>query len=265
MESAQYLYMDINQLNGKFNWTMTYKQTSDFPNPYGMFYQTKPHPPPGPQLDALIAEFGRKNAHLARSGERAEARAAWFVSHCATQSRREVYVKQMQKLMPVDVYGKCGKFECSRTNETACYLEMERKYKFYLSFENSICDDYVTEKLFNIFRYDVVPLYYGGANLTALGMPPKAAINVMSFRSTKALVQHLKDLSENDAKYAEHFWWKDYYQIRNRAEDRAQAYCDLCKALNNPDEPEKVYDDMYKWWVSDSHCKRLRSSFFLKH
>ena len=39
MESAQYLYMDIALLNGMFNWTMTYKTTSDFYLPYGRFHQ----------------------------------------------------------------------------------------------------------------------------------------------------------------------------------------------------------------------------------
>jgi hypothetical protein len=39
MESAQYLYMDITKLNGMFNWTMTYKRSSDFYLPYGTVHQ----------------------------------------------------------------------------------------------------------------------------------------------------------------------------------------------------------------------------------
>ena len=82
------------------------------------------------------------------------------------QARREKYVKQMKKLVDVDVYGKCGKLKCSRTNETECYLNLEKNYKFYLSFENSICEDYVTEKYFNILGMDVIPLSFSGGNFT---------------------------------------------------------------------------------------------------
>ena len=72
----------------------------------------------------------------------------------------------MQKSMTVDVYGKCSKNfhkkpdrkSCSRANEWECYEMLESNYRFYLSFENSICQDYVTEKFFNILRYDVIPI-----------------------------------------------------------------------------------------------------------
>ena len=60
----------------------------------------------------------------------------------------------MKKLVDVDIYGKCGKLKCSRTNETECYLQVEQNYKFYLSFENSVCEDYVTEKFFNVQEMD---------------------------------------------------------------------------------------------------------------
>ena len=94
-ESAQYLYMDIHQLNGIFNWTMTYRRDSDFFLPYGRIHKVKPHPE-GKELETYIKEFGWNNRHLASipgNGNRSAHHAAWFVSHCATIARREKYVK----------------------------------------------------------------------------------------------------------------------------------------------------------------------------
>ena len=258
IESPQYLSVDIAQLNGMFNWTMTFKRTSDFYLPYGRVFKIREHPT-GKALQSYIKEFGRKNRHLA--GNRTELKAAWFVSHCATQARRERYAKMMRNYMEVDIYGKCGKLKCDRRNETACYINMEKEYKFYLSFENSLCDDYVTEKFFNIFSYNVIPITYSGANFDDLA-PPHSSINALKFPSVRKLVNYLQELHEDDAKYAEYFWWRDFYEVRQGEFHRAQAYCDLCKRLNNPDEPPKVYDNLYKWWLTDSHCKKLRSSAF---
>lgn len=84
MESAQYLYMDINKLNGLFNWTMTYKKSSDFYLPYAYVHKIKEHPE-GQELKRFIKEFGKKNRHLVNGRKEGEKpKAAWFVSHCAT-------------------------------------------------------------------------------------------------------------------------------------------------------------------------------------
>ena len=92
---------------------------------------------------------------------------AWFVSHCKTSSDRESYVKELQKYIDVGIYGACGPLTCGRDtakNRSDCYSMLEQDYKFYLSFENSICKDYVTEKLGNILRRYIVPVTLGGAN-----------------------------------------------------------------------------------------------------
>ena len=44
-----------------------------------------------------------------------------------------------------------------RTQEDACYQMLNNTYKFYLALENSVCQDYVTEKFFNILQYNVIP------------------------------------------------------------------------------------------------------------
>ena len=68
-----------------------------------------------------------------------------FPEQC--QARREKYVKQMKKSVEVDVYGKCGKLKCDRSDEAGCYTQLENNYRFYLSFENSVCEEELETKL----------------------------------------------------------------------------------------------------------------------
>lgn len=55
----------------------------------------------------------------------------------------------------------------------ACLKRIEKKYKFYLSFENSLCPDYVTDKLFRILKLNVIPIGFGVLNYSTV-VPPKS-------------------------------------------------------------------------------------------
>ena len=60
---------------------------------------------------------------------------------------------------------------------------VERDYKFYLAFENSICRDYVTEKFYNALLFSTVPVVYGGADYESIGAPHNSFIDVRNFHS----------------------------------------------------------------------------------
>jgi alpha-1,3-fucosyltransferase len=72
-----------------------------------------------------------------------------------------------------------------------CTALLENDYKFYLSFENSLCDQYVSEKLWMALQSSVVPVVMGQANYTAF-MPPHSVISAMDFSEPGDLAKHLK-------------------------------------------------------------------------
>ena len=52
---------------------------------------------------------------------------------------REEVVDNLNKFLQVDVYGDCGSLTCSRKGKS-CFRNINKTYKFYLSFENSLCE-----------------------------------------------------------------------------------------------------------------------------
>ncbi len=187
---------------------------------------------------------------------------AWFVSHCKTSSDRESYVKELQKYITVDVYGKCGPLNCTRETKdksNECYRMLERDYKFYLSFENSICKDYVTEKLANIFDLYVVPVTMGGANYTQVA-PPHSFINALDFESPRKLAEFLHFLDKNSTEYFKYFAWKPLYKTFGYWAHAEPGLCKLCAMLNGA-IPFESHEDFMSWWYPPGTCTRNKFKF----
>ncbi len=58
------------------------------------------------------------------------------------------YARDLQQHIDVDIYGGCGDKKCPRSQQNTCFDLLNKRYKFYLAFENSNCKDYITEKFF---------------------------------------------------------------------------------------------------------------------
>jgi hypothetical protein len=124
------------------------------------------------------------------------------------------------------------------------------EYKFYLSAENSLCADYVSEKFYRALKTDIIPVVYGGADYAAYA-PPHSYIHVADFASPKQLAEYLLLLDKNEALYLKYFEWKKDYDVLRGPLD---GWCDLCAKLNDPQEPAKVYESMAEWWYDDVPC-----------
>ena len=93
--------------------------------------------------------------------------AAALISNCnRDKSNRLDYVKKLQNHIKVDVFGKCGQLCPTKFNQTgkngSCKEIIAKEYKFYFAFENSVCNEYITEKFFYFLKFNIIPVVLGG-------------------------------------------------------------------------------------------------------
>ncbi|OWF42380.1 Glycoprotein 3-alpha-L-fucosyltransferase A [Mizuhopecten yessoensis] len=215
-----------------FNWTMTYRRDSD--------------------IIALNGKFIPKSANVRHINKTRLFRSkvkniAWFASNCHTHSRRERYIEELRSLTNVTTYGNCGKEKCSRIKDNKCMDTLSNNFKFYLSFENSLCYDYITEKSFKIYRHNsyVIPVTRGlQKDQYAMYLPPKSYINTDDFPSVQSLVNNLNTIAGNQTYFDRYFEWDgDYTSVLYTPQD----FCQLCERLHNEDKYRRLYDDISAW------------------
>ena len=233
---------DHRRLDGLINWTMTYRLDSDILAAYG---EAKLRETPKPDnRDYAVVMQGKPRV------------AAWMVDNCHWFSRREVYVKQLrQNGIEIDIYGKCGngKFVCPRDKNEYCMSMLNKTYKYYIAFENTLCREYVTEKLFKILPLDVIPIVRGGTDYSKI-VPYKWYIDTNDFESARHLADYLRYLDKNPSEYRKYFKHRNEYILRAFEYNELPAWCSLCEKLNDPTEPPKVKWDYTKWWHFDANC-----------
>lgn len=118
--------------------------------------------------------------------------AVFVASNCGPRNGRNEYVQALMNAgIKVDSYGSClhnKNFNFSGdTHSPRAKLEVIRRYKFYLAFENSNSLDYVSEKMFQALYMGVVPIYMGAPNVDEFLPDPMAAIKVTDFACVSPL------------------------------------------------------------------------------
>lgn len=232
-------------LKEQMNWTITHKLDSDIPFVYGR----------------LIRDEHPKEKDYDKIYEGKTRTAAWFVSHCPVRSDRLIYVHKMQNRTDVDIFGKCGPLSCGmaekvpgvqemrkQADQTMCFPMLSSSYKFYLAFENSLCQEYISEKFFKIFmNVDVIPVVRGGADYKSY-FPSDIFIDAADFSTPEALADYLDDLGNDKDRYLTYLRNKDRYRS---VLDFPDWPCQMCEKLHT-DRTRHTYTDVHRWWVMNS-------------
>ncbi|XP_053616356.1 alpha-(1,3)-fucosyltransferase C-like [Plodia interpunctella] len=249
MESSPNYPIEDELFDGFFNRTATYRLDSDLPLPY-MLIRDKYNNTVGPKInmDWVPVELVDRSMFDDKKPFRKRRAAAIFYSNCHSLSDREQEIINLQKELrgfglKVDVYGACGTYECDKYAKHACRAKLTTDYFFYLSYENSMDVDYVTEKLLVPMQYNVVPVVFGGANYSRF-LPPGSYLDATEV-STWALANKMADLITNNDKYMQYLWWKKHYTYHDPL--LKDNICNFCAEINKW-SPVKTYHNFRKWW-----------------
>ncbi|KAK2148959.1 hypothetical protein LSH36_473g00005 [Paralvinella palmiformis] len=240
-EPPSLLRFGLGNLNGLFNLTFTYLEhiDTDIRSPYGRVRRRRRTP-------------GEKYRQPERGWVGNKTRkAVWIVSDCNPVSKRMEYANKLAEYIQVDIFGKCGKDDCPAGRK--CTERIERFYKFYLAFENSVCDDYITEKTFGImYKHHLIPVVLGGGPYRR-SLPRNSFIDVRDFRSPAHLARYLHEIDRNRTKFVEYFAWKEDYYIETAP--RIDGFCRLCEILHTGNYPYKRDFNVANYWSRDTaHC-----------
>ncbi|XP_053611990.1 alpha-(1,3)-fucosyltransferase C-like [Plodia interpunctella] len=179
--------------------------------------------------------------------------AVWFVSRCVSLGKRERFVEELkpelsQLNLMLDVYGKCGNLVCPKKYREVCNELVKRDYYFYLSFENSIATDYVTEKLLIALNNYAIPVVYGGADYSRF-LPPGSYLNAREHGPVR-LARTMKDVMGNKKRFHNFFRWRNHYRYERGEND--SEICNICTALNE-DKPRNLNlrGGFTEWWTGE--------------
>lgn len=176
----------------QFDYLMSYHQGADFFHPmvlYDNFTEVV--------LQKSSVPFEEKTGNV-----------LFLASNCKSYNDREAYINELAKHTKVDMRGNCMNNAPAMPPGDEADKEMH-KYKFILAFENSCCEDYISEKLVNAFRAGAVPVVAGPLDYSTYEPSNRSLINIRDFPTVAALGAYLNRIGSDKKLYEEYMAYKE--------------------------------------------------------
>ncbi len=145
--------------SAKFNFRLDYQLDSEVVHAYFGYFKE------GSLDDAINRKTGWFAPSLIFEQRHQDVHAVWVAKNCHSSNHREQFVHAiMDAGVTVDNFGQCmhnKDFPANTQDTEENFMKLLSKYKFYLSFENSLCRHYYTEKLGRCLETGVIPILLG--------------------------------------------------------------------------------------------------------
>ena len=168
---------------------------------------------------------------------------ALFSSDCRTPwegfPERTQYYEQLMKLVHIDSYGKCWhnvpRVAKKRDDWREEFINISKRYRMVLAFENIIEPDYITGKLPLIYRAGAIPVYRGPPEVYLWVPGNHSFIDAHKF-TPEELAKYMKRIDTDDDLFRYHTSNFDIERSRKRVETvcaKAQFMCRVCQIAHD--------------------------------
>ncbi|MCA9487687.1 MAG: hypothetical protein KC516_01860 [Nanoarchaeota archaeon] len=126
---------------------------------------------------------------------------AFVVSSNSSRERIDFF-KKLSKYKKVDSYGKVenNMGDLIQKTDWKGNIDLFKKYKFVICFENSFEEDYITEKLPNVMFSCAIPIYRGAQNIGEY-FNEESFIGYEKYKNYEKMIKKIIELDKNPKKY----------------------------------------------------------------
>ena len=188
---TKFSWMENPELDELFDLRMDYHPDADLVCPY--YAGFKPE-----RVATPVDPLGKKN------------RVCMLISSGVNQSGRKEYLAELMKHTRVDSYGRLYHNTDMEGEDRGwnSKVALYSQYKFVIAFENSVLEDYVTEKLYDPLYAGTVPVYLGAPNVEDYLPGADCVIRADRFGSPKELAEYIERCYAEDEEYLRYYQWR---------------------------------------------------------
>ncbi|KAM9962284.1 hypothetical protein ACTFIR_005187 [Dictyostelium discoideum] len=161
-------------------------------------------------------------------------------------------VKELSKIIKIESLGNClnddnkvnikSKEELGSIYSRIEYnMEIYKKAKFVICFENENSTNYVTEKVYTALYAGAIPIWMGAKNIDQY-VPTGSIINGNEFNNINEIGEHIKSIIDGKIDYKRYFKWKD----DNNLSLESKVIDKLKRCINTVDMKCKICETIYK-------------------
>lgn len=206
-----------------FNVTMTYRSDSDLHIPYRILHKVTTN-----------YSYPLKETISSRRGL-----ICWLTTLKALKMSKKSskFVRELNKYIKIKIFNVDLELKGN-------YSVFEKNFKFFLYIEKHDCDEYITDSLYTLMEYDIIPIVYGSSDYRKI-LPTTSFINAKDF-DVANLAQYIRFIAENKNIYWSYLEWKKYFVFMR---SHSAVLCDLCSLVSTRSNYQmQVYEDIEKWF-----------------